>query len=98
MTLAAWGHMPTPRQLWHTGCAAIGGAMVFAGAQSAQALSQMEALEVTPPVVVATPSPAKSPGSLPPLLPPEGLPTAPPPDAIKPVVPQAQGDVPAGGV
>lgn len=71
--------------------------MLFAGAQTAHALSWAEAIEVTPPTIVATPSPAKSPGSLPPLLPPDGLPTAPPPDAIKPVVPQAQGDVPAGG-
>lgn len=71
--------------------------MLFAGAHAAHALSRAEAVELTPPPVVATPSPAKSPGSLPPLLPPEGLPTAPPPDAIKPVVPQAQGAAPAGG-
>ena len=90
--------MPTPRQLWHTGTAVVVGALSFAGAHTAHALSRAEALEVTPPAVVATPSPAKSPGSLPPLLPPEGLPTAPPPDAIKPVVPQAQGAGPAGDV
>lgn len=46
--------------------------------------------EVTPPAVVATPSPALSPpASAAPLLPPEGLPTAPPPDSIKPVEPRA---------
>ena len=44
-----------------------------------------------PAEVVATPRPARS-GSLVPLLPPAGLPTAPPPDAIKPVVPQAGAD------
>ena len=84
--------------MWHTGTAFVGGAMLFAGAETAHALSRAEALEVTPPAVVATPTPAKSPGSLPPLLPPEGLPTAPPPDAIKPVVPQAQGAHRAGDV
>lgn len=48
------------------------------------------AAEVTPPVAVATPSPALSPpAAAAPLLPPEGLPTAPPPDAIKPVEPRA---------
>ena len=88
--------MPNPSQLWHTSIVVVGGAMLFAGAHSAHALSRAEALEVAAPTVVATPSPAKSPGSLPPLLPPDGLPTAPPPDAIKPVVPQASGDLPAG--
>lgn len=68
------------------------------GAGGARALTRAEAIEATPPTVVATPNAAKSPGSLPPLLPPEGLPTAPPPDAIKPVVPQAQGAPPAGDV
>jgi len=43
----------------------------------------------TPPAPsVAAPTPQRSPGA-PPLLPPEGLPTAPPPDAIKPVEPRA---------
>ena len=89
--------MTTSRQMWHTAAAVFCGSVLFAGAPAAHALTRAEALEVAPSAVVATPSPAKSPGSLPPLLPPEGLPTAPPPDAIKPVVPQAQGDVPKGG-
>ena len=84
--------------MWHIGTAVFGGGVLLVGAQAAHALSRAEALDVTPPAAVATPSPAKSPGSLPPLLPPEGLPTAPPPDAIKPVVPQAHGGDPAGGV
>jgi hypothetical protein len=47
----------------------------------------------------AVPSPLKSPADLrspgkAPLLPPEGLPTAPPPDAIKPVEPQAEPAAP----
>lgn len=90
--------MSASRQLWHTATAAFGGVLLFAAAHTAHALSRAEALEVSPPAVVATPSPANSPGSLPPLLPPEGLPTAPPPDAIKPVVPQAQGAPPPGDV
>ena len=48
----------------------------------------------TVPSPAVTPSPMKSGGSLAPVLPPEGLPTAPPPDAIKPVVPQARIDTP----
>jgi hypothetical protein len=82
--------MAARKRFWHT--TLLVGAVLGAYALPAQAL------EVTPAPVVATPSPAKSPGSLPPLLPPEGLPTAPPPDAIKPVVPQAQGLPPAGDV
>lgn len=82
--------MGTSRRLWHAGMAVLGLTLVLAA-------DPAPTLEVTPPAVAETPSPAKSPGSLPPLLPPEGLPTAPPPDAIKPVVPQAQIDAPAGG-
>ncbi len=91
--------MPSVSHIWHFGALVIAGAVLCSGVRSAHALSFAEALEVTPPAVVATPSPGpgKSPGSLPPLLPPEGLPTAPPPDAIKPVVPQAQGGEPEGG-
>jgi hypothetical protein len=49
------------------------------------------AADVAPPPaeIIATPSPRISGGKLPPILPPAGLPTAPPPDAIKPVEPQA---------
>jgi hypothetical protein len=50
------------------------------------------AVDVISPAPRVTPSPLKSEGSLAPLLPPEGLPTAPPPDAIKPVEPQAGPD------
>jgi hypothetical protein len=49
------------------------------------------AVETVPAEVAASPSPVKSPG-LAPLLPPAGLPTAPPPDSIKPVEPQAGPD------
>jgi hypothetical protein len=50
------------------------------------------AVESLSPSPGVTPSPIGSGGSLAPVLPPEGLPTAPPPDAIKPVVPQARID------
>ena len=50
------------------------------------------AVDVVSPRPAVTPSPIRSGGSLAPVLPPEGLPTAPPPDAIKPVVPQARID------
>jgi hypothetical protein len=50
------------------------------------------AADVISPRPALTPSPLKSGGSLAPVLPPEGLPTAPPPHAIKPVVPQARID------
>jgi hypothetical protein len=46
----------------------------------------VERLAASPTAIV--PTPHKSPG-IAPLLPPEGLPTAPPPDAIKPVEPRA---------
>ena len=50
------------------------------------------AVDVISPAPAVTPSPTRSGGSLAPVLPPEGLPTAPPPDAIKPVEPQAGPD------
>jgi len=65
------------------------GALLDPMLPSAAALADAEAVDVASAETVATPIPRPSGGTLPPLLPPAGLPTAPPPDAIKPVEPQA---------
>jgi hypothetical protein len=66
-------------------------AAVCAGGTIGRSVHAVESISPSPGV---TPSPLRSGGSLAPVLPPEGLPTAPPPDAIKPVVPQARIDAP----
>lgn len=63
------------------------GMCVLAMAGTAGSVERLTLADVPSPTVVG-PTPQKSPGVAP-LLPPEGLPTAPPPDAIKPVEPRA---------
>jgi hypothetical protein len=71
--------------------ALVGPALTSAGVarSSGGAIVAVADVAPAPAEILATPSPRLSGGTLPPILPPAGLPTAPPPDAIKPVEPQA---------